>query len=360
MKEGNGDPNLCLFPEKVTPNHHKLARQFVLLDNFYCDGEVSADGHQWSMGAYATDFVEKVWPLTIAAVREEAEHLSVGRRLRSTIARPAGGYIWDRCDEAKVSYRSYGEWIENGKKPSDPAQGPASRHWRATSTRVSRLRSGLSRPEAGRPLHRGAEPLREGRRHAAAARSCGCPTTTPPARKVGKPTPTAMVADNDLALGRVVEAVSQEQVLEGDGHLRHRGRRPERPRSRRRPPHRRPGHQPVHEARHRRFDDVFDEQHVADDGADPRPEADEPVRRGGHADVPLLPEEAGLCRLQARRARSRPEGEEQGDGLGREAVGDVRPDEGGPGGRSAVQRGDLAFGEGGRTARCRRRCGRRS
>src|SRR5215831_1360556 len=64
MREGNGDANLCLFPEKVTPNHHKLARQFVLLDNFYVDGEVSADGHQWSMGAYATDFVEKVWPLT--------------------------------------------------------------------------------------------------------------------------------------------------------------------------------------------------------------------------------------------------------------------------------------------------------
>ncbi len=62
MKEGNGDPHLCLFPESVTPNHHALARQFVLLDNFYVDGEVSADGHEWSMGAYATDFVEKAWP----------------------------------------------------------------------------------------------------------------------------------------------------------------------------------------------------------------------------------------------------------------------------------------------------------
>src|SRR5262249_27497860 len=63
VKEGNGDPALCLFPEKVTPNHHKLAREFVLLDNCYCDGEVSADGHEWSMGAYASDFVEKTWPL---------------------------------------------------------------------------------------------------------------------------------------------------------------------------------------------------------------------------------------------------------------------------------------------------------
>jgi len=62
MKEGNGDPNLCLFGEEVTPNHHALAREFVLLDNFYVDAEVSADGHNWSTAAYATDYVEKIWP----------------------------------------------------------------------------------------------------------------------------------------------------------------------------------------------------------------------------------------------------------------------------------------------------------
>ncbi len=63
IPEGNGEPSLCLFPEAVTPNHHALAREFVLLDNFYVDGEVSADGHEWTMGAYATDYVEKTWPL---------------------------------------------------------------------------------------------------------------------------------------------------------------------------------------------------------------------------------------------------------------------------------------------------------
>ena len=56
IKEGNGDSSLVLFGEKITPNQHKLAKEFVLLDNFYCDGEVSADGHNWSMGGYATDF----------------------------------------------------------------------------------------------------------------------------------------------------------------------------------------------------------------------------------------------------------------------------------------------------------------
>ncbi|MBU3745429.1 MAG: YncE family protein, partial [Sediminibacterium sp.] len=61
MPEGNGDTSLCLFGEKITPNLHALAREFVLLDNFYVDGEVSADGHNWSFGAYATDYLEKTW-----------------------------------------------------------------------------------------------------------------------------------------------------------------------------------------------------------------------------------------------------------------------------------------------------------
>ena len=62
MSQGNGDPRLAIFGREITPNHHAIAEQFVLLDNVYCDAEVSADGHQWSNAAYATDFVEKTWP----------------------------------------------------------------------------------------------------------------------------------------------------------------------------------------------------------------------------------------------------------------------------------------------------------
>ena len=62
LERGDGDPNLCLFGEEVTPNAHALAREFVLLDNFYVDAEVSYDGHAFSTGAYATDYVEKMWP----------------------------------------------------------------------------------------------------------------------------------------------------------------------------------------------------------------------------------------------------------------------------------------------------------
>jgi len=59
VKEGNGDPALCLFGENITPNQHALVKDFVLMDNFYVDGEVSADGHNWTFGAYATDYLEK-------------------------------------------------------------------------------------------------------------------------------------------------------------------------------------------------------------------------------------------------------------------------------------------------------------
>src|SRR5262245_32715606 len=134
MKQGNGDPYLCLFPEAVTPNHHKLAREYVLLDNFYVDGEVSADGHEWSMGAYATDFVEKVWPLSYRGQAYGTKKMSFypSEGVHDSIARPAGGYIWDRAQEAGVTYRRYGEGTANGMKDQ---QG----HFEASRGRVKAL-----------------------------------------------------------------------------------------------------------------------------------------------------------------------------------------------------------------------------
>jgi hypothetical protein len=119
MKEGNGDTNLCLFPEEVSPNHHQLAREFVLFDNFYADAEVSADGHEWSMGAYATDFVEKTWPLNYG--HDKRKKYPYPAEGVVPMAAPAGGYLWDRAAEAGVSYRSYGEFVANGKTTEDPA-----------------------------------------------------------------------------------------------------------------------------------------------------------------------------------------------------------------------------------------------
>jgi len=113
IREGKGDSSLCLFPDSVTPNQHALAKEFVLLDNFYVDAEVSADGHNWSMGAYATDYVEKSWPTSYSGRGGEYDYENGG------IASPSSGYIWDNCLRSGVSYRSYGEFVTNGKTPDD-------------------------------------------------------------------------------------------------------------------------------------------------------------------------------------------------------------------------------------------------
>jgi DNA-binding beta-propeller fold protein YncE len=213
MKEGNGEPELCLFPEPITPNHHKLAREFVLLDNIYVDGEVSADGHEWTMGAYATDFVEKIWPLSYrGSSRKTFGYPSEGAM--DQIARPSGGYLWNRCIEAKVSYRTYGEWISNGKKNPDGTfqdskptvpelagmYDPQFRGYDLDYPDVKRAERFIS--ELKRFEQTGDMPRMQVLR---------LPNDHTYGTLAGKPTPTAMVADNDLALGMVIEALSQSK-----------------------------------------------------------------------------------------------------------------------------------------------------
>jgi hypothetical protein len=214
MPEGNGDPSICLFPEPITPNHHKIAREFALLDNIYVDGEVSADGHEWTMGAYATDFVEKIWPVTYrGSPRGTFGYPSEGAM--DAIARPAGGYLWNRCIDAEVSYRTYGEWVSNSGavkpdgtfadcKPSVPElAGMIDPQFRAYDLdypdvkRAERFISELKRFEAAGEMPR-MQVMRLPNDHTYGTR-------------VGKPTPTAMVADNDLALGMTIEAISKSK-----------------------------------------------------------------------------------------------------------------------------------------------------
>ncbi len=113
-KKGNGDPSLCLFPRKVTPNHHKLAEEFVLLDNLYCNGQVSRDGHPWSTMAYHTDYIARDWHLTYSA-RKGVDDDDDGN-----LQNGPSGYLWDACKRAGLSYRNYGEY---GKRVSDGQGG---------------------------------------------------------------------------------------------------------------------------------------------------------------------------------------------------------------------------------------------
>lgn len=110
LPQGNGDTSLCIFGKQVTPNLHAIANDFVLLDNFYVDAEVSADGHNWSTAAYATDFVEKNWP-TSYGNRGGTYDFEGSRK----VAHPRDGFIWDYCKRAGLTYRTYGEFGELGK-----------------------------------------------------------------------------------------------------------------------------------------------------------------------------------------------------------------------------------------------------
>ena len=206
VAEGNGERHLCLFPDSVTPNHHALAREFVLLDNFYVDSEVSADGHEWTMGAYATDFVERTWPLSYRGDRR-IPYPSEGQM---AIARPAGGYLWDRAAEKGVSYRDYGEFIMNALVPGLSA-----------STKVKSLEGhfdpnyrgwDLDYPDVKR-ADRFLEELAGFEKAGAMPRLIvlRLPNDHTSGSKPGSPTVLAYLADNDLALGRIVEGLSKSR-----------------------------------------------------------------------------------------------------------------------------------------------------
>jgi YVTN family beta-propeller protein len=200
--KGNGDSTLCLFGREVTPNHHALTESFVLLDNFYVDAEVSADGHEWSTAAIATDFVEKSWPTSYS--ERGLPYPSEGA---FRIAFPTSGYIWEAAARTGRTYRNYGEFIafENGAMVAQhPALeshfDPDFRGW------------DLSYPDT----LRAAEFIRELREF---ERSGEMPAFTimrlPNDHTIGTqpglPSPSAMVAENDLALGRIVDAMSHSR-----------------------------------------------------------------------------------------------------------------------------------------------------
>jgi YVTN family beta-propeller protein len=199
IKEGNGDSSLVLFGEKVTPNLHALAREFVLLDNFYVNAEVSADGHNWSMGGYADDYLEKTWPTNYGG--RGGTYDGEGTR---AIANNKNGFIWDFAARAGVSYRTYGEFIED-YKPNLPVlvnhYCPYFTAWDQTvrdTTRVGQWKrdfdsllahNALPQLNTFHIINDHTEGLRKGR-----------------------PTPFAHCADNDLAIGMFVDYLSKSPV----------------------------------------------------------------------------------------------------------------------------------------------------
>lgn len=198
IKEGNGDPSLVLFGENITPNLHKLAKEFVLLDNFYCDGEVSADGHNWSMGAYATDFLEKTWPTSYGG--RGGGYYGEGARATANNK----WFIWDQCKKKNITYRTYGEFTDS-KTANIPVLEnhfcPYYTGWDMDVKDTSRFYQW--KREFDSLLINNAVPqfntLRFGNDHTEGLRK-------------DKPTPFAHVADNDLAVGMFVEYLSKSSI----------------------------------------------------------------------------------------------------------------------------------------------------
>jgi len=208
LPQGNGDPALCLFPERVTPNLHKIARQFVLLDNFYADAEVSADGHEWSMAAYATDFVEKMWPMTYGHNR--AKKFPYPAEGYFPVAAPAGGYLWDRARAAGMSYRIYGEFVDI----FTPTNAPTWARLKALKGHIDEWYRSWDMSYSD--LDRAARFISELRRFEAEGEMpclqiVRLPNDHTHGTTPGWLTPTAYVAQNDLALGQIVEAVSRSR-----------------------------------------------------------------------------------------------------------------------------------------------------
>ncbi len=199
MPRGNGDSSLCLFPQKVTPNQHTLANEFVLLDNFYVNAEVSADGHNWSMAGYANDFVEKTWPTSYGGRGGNYDY--EGTR---EIAYPKDGFIWDYCQREGVTYRSYGEFTDNGKAQLKSLEGHFDKDYPGYDLKIPDLfRFEKWKQDFDSLLAINSVPqfstIRLGNNHTAGAR-------------VGMPTPRAMVAENDQAVGRLIEHLSKSKI----------------------------------------------------------------------------------------------------------------------------------------------------
>ena len=212
LERGNGDPNLCLFGEDVTPNAHALAREFVLFDNFYVNAEVSYQGHAYSTGAYATDFVQKVWPMYYGG--RGGDYLSEGdgeqRNAYGNVTAPQNGYLWDACNRKGVSVRSYGEFVK--KDPENLDKVVATVPGLAGKVNPDFPGFEMSIPDNHRVdvwLEEFRKFEQDGRLPRLSILRLGGDHTV--GTRTGALTPRAMIAENDLALGRVVEAISKSR-----------------------------------------------------------------------------------------------------------------------------------------------------
>jgi YVTN family beta-propeller protein len=198
VKNGNGDTSLCLFGERITPNQHKLVNDFVLLDNFFVNAEVSADGHNWSMGAYANDYLEKTWPTNYSG--RGGTYSAEGDR---TIANNRDGFIWNNAQRSNVTFRTYGEFVFKGKATLDVLKNHFAPYTGFDMKVADTTRFAQWKKDFDSLLNINAVPqistIRFSNDHTEGMRG-------------GSHTPFAFAADNDLAVGMFVDYVSKSRI----------------------------------------------------------------------------------------------------------------------------------------------------
>ncbi len=226
--EGNGDPSLCIFGAEITPNQHKMVREFVLLDNIYCSGILSADGHQWSDTAFATDYMEKSFAGFPRSYPDGMEDSDV-----DALSYAPSGFIWDNAIAKGKSLRVYGEfaitetsWAVPGRK-GKPTFLDYYRDFVDQTNQINissrpaieSLRPYLNMQTVGWDMDipdvfRAAQFIKELREYERTGKFPNLviiclPNDHTSGTRAGAPTPAAHVADNDLAFGQIVEAISR-------------------------------------------------------------------------------------------------------------------------------------------------------
>ncbi|MFM9872383.1 MAG: alkaline phosphatase family protein [Fimbriimonadaceae bacterium] len=186
-KYGNGDPKLTLFGQDVAPNHRQLARDYVLMDNFYASGEVSVDGHHWSKGAYVPNYMQRTWPQQYSG--------KGAPRLLPSLAQPPNGFIWDRVRQSGKSYRTYYYHTTDRANPEWAAARRANvRDYQSVDIFIKEFKEN------------------EAKRTTPSFMVMALSEDHTSGTRAGAATPQAAVASNDYGLGKLVETISHSSL----------------------------------------------------------------------------------------------------------------------------------------------------
>jgi phosphoesterase family protein len=211
LRQGDGDTSLLFFPRPVSPNHHALAERFGLFDRFFVNAEVSADGHSWSMQAYATDYLQKTVQANYSNRGRSYDYEGTNRDELpdDDVSEPASGYLWNLAEQKKISFRNYGNWViedtsvkptaYRGSKPFLVANTNERYPTYDLSIR-DQYRADIWLEDLKTFAQRGEMPVLQ---------AVWLPNDHTWGATAGKPTPRAYMADNDLALGRIIDALSR-------------------------------------------------------------------------------------------------------------------------------------------------------